>query len=75
MNELVVRVQAPDRQAEACLKSLGPELDSAVYERSSAELSYDGELVLRIKARDIHALRAAANTYLRWLDMCLKLAE
>jgi len=74
MNELVVRLQVPREAAEACLESIKPELGFGVRERSSAELSYDGELMLRVRARDIHALRAAVNTYLRWLDMCLKLA-
>ena len=73
MNELVVRLPAGREAAEACLNSIRSEIDSTAYDRSSVDLVYDGELVLHIKARDLHALRAAANTYLRWLDMCLKL--
>jgi tRNA threonylcarbamoyladenosine modification (KEOPS) complex Pcc1 subunit len=75
MNELVVRLQIPQEAAEACLNSIKPEVESDIHERSSVELKYDGELILRITAGDLHALRAAANTYIRWLDMCLKLVK
>jgi tRNA threonylcarbamoyladenosine modification (KEOPS) complex Pcc1 subunit len=75
MNELSVRIQVPRVRAEACLASIRPELEAGAHDRSTVELSYDGELILDVTARDLHAMRAAVNTYLRWVDMCLKLTE
>ncbi|MFH1055956.1 MAG: KEOPS complex subunit Pcc1 [Candidatus Altiarchaeota archaeon] len=75
MNEFTVSIKVSEDVAKACLKSIKPEIDSDTYGRSKVELKYDGELTLRIEAKDLHALRAAANTYLRWLDMCIKLAK
>ena len=74
--ELTVRLQVPAEVAEATLNSIHPEIESDLHERSSVELKYEGqELVLHIKAKDLHAMRAAANTYVRWLDMCTKLTQ
>jgi tRNA threonylcarbamoyladenosine modification (KEOPS) complex Pcc1 subunit len=75
MNELTVSVQVPEETAKAILKSILPEIDSDGYGRSKVELTYNKELILKISSPDLHALRAAANTYLRWLGMCVKLAE
>ncbi len=76
MNTLTVRVKVPVEAAEAVLQSIKPEAESDAYQRSEVSLSYeDCEIVLNAKAGDLHAMRAAANTYIRWLDMCLKLTE
>ena len=75
MNELIVSVKAPPKAAAACLASMRPEIDSDTHARSAVDLRYDGGLVLTITAKDLHAMRAAANTYIRWLDMCLRLAR
>ncbi len=74
-NELAVELDVPRDVAEACLESIRPEIDADVHTRSEVTLKYDGRLTLLIRARDLHALRAAANTYFRWLDMCLKIAR
>lgn len=75
MNELTVRHPAQRDKAEAVLASIKPEIDSELHERSTVELTYDKDLILHITAKDLSAMRAAANTYLRWLDMTLKLAD
>lgn len=75
MNELTVRIRVPREAGAAILDSIKPELDLDTHGRSAVELTYDRELTLHITAKDLHALRAATNTYLRWLDMCLKLTK
>ncbi|MFH0861527.1 MAG: KEOPS complex subunit Pcc1 [Candidatus Altiarchaeota archaeon] len=75
MNELTVSLKVPKEAADAVLKSIKPEIDADIHERTDISLTYDKELILRIEAKDLHAMRAAANTYIRWLDMCLKLAK
>ncbi|MBD3388440.1 MAG: hypothetical protein GF416_05160 [Candidatus Altiarchaeales archaeon] len=73
MNTLEVRLSVPADKAEACLSSIQPEIDSELHDRSSVKLEYDKELILTVTAKDLHAMRAAANTYIRWLDMSLRL--
>jgi tRNA threonylcarbamoyladenosine modification (KEOPS) complex Pcc1 subunit len=75
MNELIFTVEASPEAAEAVLKSVAPELSENARERSKAELSYDGGLSLHITSDDLHSMRAAVNTYLRWLDMALNLTS
>jgi tRNA threonylcarbamoyladenosine modification (KEOPS) complex Pcc1 subunit len=75
-NELTVTVKVPGEVAQATLQSIRPEIESDLHGRSNIELAAKaGMLVLSIRAADLHALRAAANTYVRWLDMCTKLAK
>ena len=75
MNELKVRLPVSGGKAEAVLASIKPEIDSELHDRSKVQLNYDKELILHITAKDLSAMRAAANTYIRWLDMSLKLAD
>jgi tRNA threonylcarbamoyladenosine modification (KEOPS) complex Pcc1 subunit len=75
MNELTVTLDVQKDVASSILKSMRPEIDSDIHGRSSISLAYDTALVLHISSQDLHALRAAANTYIRWLDMCVKLAK
>jgi tRNA threonylcarbamoyladenosine modification (KEOPS) complex Pcc1 subunit len=75
-NELTVTVEVSDAAADAIMASVLPEIDSDTHERTAIKMSRQGgRLALTIRAKDLHAMRAAANTYLRWLDMCAKLAE
>ena len=75
MNELTVRLQVSEAAAKACLGSILPEIGSDLHERTTIKLAYERELILSITATDLHAMRAASNTYIRWLDMCVKLAK
>ncbi len=75
MNHLDVTIEADPKQAKACIESILPELEADMHERSDVAISYDGSLQISITAKDLSAMRAAANTYLRWVDMCLKLVE
>ncbi len=44
--------------------------------RTEVRLSFQNkELDIDIHARDIHALRAAMNSYLRWLNLLLEIEE
>ena len=75
MNEFILRLRVSPHVARACLEAIKPEIDSDIHGRSKVELKYDNELILTILASDLHAMRAAVNTYVRWLDMCLKLVK
>jgi KEOPS complex subunit Pcc1 len=60
-------------QANIIMKSLKPELNSSPKERATAQINLknEGILDIRIKASDATALRAAVNSYLRWIMLSL----
>lgn len=71
MNELRIMLEIPAEIAEVCCRSIGIEAESEALSRSKVDLKYDGDyLKLDITARDLGAMRAALNTYLRWIIMC-----
>ena len=74
MNELLVTLELPKETAETCIKAIALEVENDVHERSKVDLKYgSGILVLLIKAKDLTSMRAALNTYLRWIIMCSNL--
>jgi len=76
MNTLKVEITVPKEIADACVSAVKPETDSEALTRSKIDLEEtNGGLRLAIYASDLHALRAAANTYLRWIIMAAELAR
>ena len=59
---------ADEREARAVAAAVGVETGAIDDERSTARLARDGRTVrLTIRARDLNALRAGLNTWLRLL--------
>ncbi|HEC81533.1 MAG TPA: hypothetical protein ENI42_03795 [Thermoplasmatales archaeon] len=57
--------------AEVVVKSLGPEVEKRIP-KTTVKLGFDGrEMVLFISAGDTSSLRAAVNSYLRWIETAL----
>jgi KEOPS complex subunit Pcc1 len=57
-------------EAEVILKSLEPEIASAPSKRSSTNLKIvNNVLKMEIDAADVTILRAAINSYLRWIRL------
>lgn len=74
MNELEIRLKIPTEIARICCQSVGIEAKSEALSRSKVDLGYDENyLKLNIDAQDLSAMRAALNTYLRWIIMCCNL--
>ena len=60
---------ASDKELEALVRALEPELNRQIAVRSKTSISKEsGALVLDVEAEDTVALRAALNSYLRWID-------
>lgn len=67
---------ASEKHLETAFKALEPETKKAATTRSEAILEKDGSfLVLKIKAKDTVALRAALNAYLRWINSTIDVLE
>ncbi len=69
MNSLVIRYEMPQKKAKIIQKAIQIEVGSVKHDRSKVSIGYEDALVIRIEAKDLHAMRACVNTYLRWIDM------
>jgi tRNA threonylcarbamoyladenosine modification (KEOPS) complex Pcc1 subunit len=67
--EAKILVEAPRGVLDIIIKSLRPELESNITDRSKVliEASEKG-LILKVEAEDVTALRAAVNSYLYWIN-------
>ncbi len=76
MNLLEVTINVPSEVADVCCRSIEMETKSDALRRSEITLDRDGNFMnLKIRARDLTALRGSMNTYLRWIAMCLNLTK
>ena len=65
-----------EKQLTTILDALMPEANRPVNVRAKAVLERDGNFaVLKVEAKDTVALRAALNTYLRWIGSTVKVLE
>ena len=65
-----VRIYA-DKNAELLANALRPEMEHEVS-RTGVEIKAEGnELIIRIQAEDVVALRASLNSYLRWTKLAV----
>jgi tRNA threonylcarbamoyladenosine modification (KEOPS) complex Pcc1 subunit len=63
-------------QLTAAIAALTPEINSPVTHRSNVDLQvFDCSLILTVNAEDTVALRAAVNTYLRWIASTVNIVE
>jgi tRNA threonylcarbamoyladenosine modification (KEOPS) complex Pcc1 subunit len=68
MKEVTISADLEESISKIVLESLLPELSRAVS-RTQVNISKSGTgIILKISADDSSALRAAINSYLRWLD-------
>jgi KEOPS complex subunit Pcc1 len=56
-----------DASAETLLRSISPEAGREIPRSRVHGQMEDGQLVLRVEADDLAALRAALNSYIRWM--------
>lgn len=61
---------------ETVFNSLKPETLSAPTKRSRAHIWVNGKtLMIKFEARDTTALRAALNSYLRWIKLIVEIIQ
>ena len=73
-----IRIKVPEEVVDAVLDALSPEVESPSSERSSTDVRRGvDDIVISTEASDTTAMRAAVNSYLRWvqgiLDMLSKI--
>jgi KEOPS complex subunit Pcc1 len=63
----------PEKEASIILKSLLPEIKNPATNRSKIDLLIrDGKLLMNVEAKDMNALRATLNSYIRWINMIME---
>jgi tRNA threonylcarbamoyladenosine modification (KEOPS) complex Pcc1 subunit len=71
-----VRVDVPEGVSGLIGESLSPEVERPTSERSSVAVSaVGGQVVISVEASDVVALRAALNSYLRWVGAILDVVD
>jgi KEOPS complex subunit Pcc1 len=75
--KVIVRLPfTSEKRMDALINALGPEIDKQITTRSQATLTKENQfLVLKIEANDTIALRAALNSYLRWINATIKVFD
>jgi len=69
--QALIRLNFPsERDVEIALQALEPETKTAPAARSRVQVWGEGRnLILNFEAKDTSALRAAINSYLRWVHL------
>lgn len=71
-----VRVDVPEGVSGLIGESLSPEVERPTSGRSSVAVSVvGGRVVISVEASDVAALRAALNSYLRWVGAILDVVD
>ena len=71
-----ITINVPGNLLNVIEGSLVPEVERPTSERSMVEVASEaGKLTIRIEASDVAALRAATNSYLRWVGAILDVVE
>lgn len=67
--QAIIRLNfSSEKQLKVVLEALKPETKTSSTRRSKVQMKGEGNsLTLNFKARDTSALRAAVNSYLRWI--------
>ena len=74
--EAEIRLELGDELTELLERSLKPEAETPATPRAKAHIKAVGRtLTIFIEAQDTTALRAAVNSYLRWVEGCLSALE
>jgi KEOPS complex subunit Pcc1 len=72
----VIETIFPSGLSEVASKSILPEIVSGTNAHYRGRLKRDGDIInLEIEAEDTVALRAALNSYLRWLKVIYEISE
>jgi len=74
--QALIRLSFPSkRDVEIALQALQPETKTAPAARSRVQIRGEGkDLILSFEAKDTSALRAAINSYLRWVHLTKDIA-
>lgn len=71
-----VSIQLSPEVASIVEESLIPEAEYPISPRSNVEVeAKEGKLVISMEASDVTALRAAFNSYIRWVEAIINVVD
>ena len=72
--EAEIEIDLSPRIGHIIAEAIRPELEESLSDRSNVKLTVEseGKIILHISAVDTSALRAALNSYLRWISAITK---
>lgn len=71
VKKAIITIQKEDKITSVVAKSLLPETERKIP-RTKVELREDDDAIkIELMADDVNALRAAANSYLRWISVSI----
>lgn len=75
--QVLVNIEIPsEKELQVVMQALEPETKLTSSSRSKVSLSSKGnKLILHLNAKDSSAMRAAVNSYLRLIDVAMKLQQ
>lgn len=75
--QAIIRLNfSSEKQLKVVLEALKPETKTSSTRRSKVQMKGEGNsLTLNFRARDTSALRAAVNSYLRWILLTKNVLE
>lgn len=74
MRELTLCLSMPPEKSQRVKRALSVEGNREIP-RTEVSMTLDDCFRLHIRAKDTHALRAAVNSYIRWLSLALDVEE
>lgn len=72
---LKLTIEIDEEIARYVMKAIGVEFSSEgeIEQRTELKMEYDGKaLCFTINSKDLSSLRAAVNSYLRWLNLAIE---
>jgi tRNA threonylcarbamoyladenosine modification (KEOPS) complex Pcc1 subunit len=76
MNTIKVSLDLPVEKLKAISDAIALETEGELMQRSQVLItSQEGKITVNISAKDLNALRASLNTYMRMIIMCSEIIE
>jgi KEOPS complex subunit Pcc1 len=74
MKRALICIKGDKNMSRAITDSLAPEMDRKIP-RTKVNITWKEDILLDIQAQDTNALRAALNSYLRWVKVTIDTRE
>jgi tRNA threonylcarbamoyladenosine modification (KEOPS) complex Pcc1 subunit len=74
--ELTLSIPCPSNlTAQVIVKSLYPEMQQRIPKTNIQLISENAQVLLTISANDVSSIRAASNSYIRWIETAAKVHQ
>ena len=75
MQKVKIEINASPAECERIYRALGVEKGRDIPRTTISMQKNRNKVIISIVASDLHALRAAMNSYMRWIDLSIQIEE